>query len=226
MTGGWYNEPQRHALAARGIPTVETRAARGRRTGSEKALRRAGYTSIEEARRAVVQSRMTPEELLAWKIDTTYSVSPDTAFEFRDDEELWTLDKVSVGDQQLLIDEALGRRWSREWRPTTHLVPKIKRGEKMTVYRSSDVGDIIPGSYVSESMEYASEHGRCHIPEDCEWRIYHLEVYPDELMWYGDPHEFIFIPRSPERWLEIARDRVKDIPMNIQEELLASGGGP
>jgi hypothetical protein len=169
---------------------------------------------------------MTLEELLAWEIDSTYSVSPDAAFDYRNDEELWTLDKVSVGDQQLFIDEALGRRWSHEWKPTTHLAERIRRGEKITVYRSSDVGDIIPGSYVSESEEYATEHGKRSIGEGYDWKIYSLEVYPDELMWYGDPHEFIFIPRSPERWLEIANERIKDVPFEVQLELIGMGGGP
>ena len=216
---GWHYEPHRHALAARGIPTTFTPK------GFKKSLHRAGYTSLEEARRAVVQSRMTPEEVIDWNIDTTYSASPDAVFDY-DDEDKWTLDKVAVGDQQLFVDEALGGRWSHSWNPTTHLASKIKRGEKITIYRSSDVGDIIPGSYVSESEQYAREHGERSIGENYDWKIYSMEAYPDELMWHGDPHEFIFIPQSPERWLEIARDRVKDIPLEIQRELLDLGGGP
>lgn len=217
---GWHHEPHRHALAARGIPTTFTPK------GFKKSLDRAGYTSLEEARRAVVQACMTPEQVLEWNIDTTYSTSPDAAFDYRNDDELWTLDQVAVGDQQLFIDEALGGRWSHSWNPTTHLASKIKRGEKITIYRSSDVGDIIPGSYVSESEEYAREHGERSIGEEYDWKIYSLDTYPDELMWYGDPHEFLFIPRSPERWLEIARDRIKDIPLEVQRELLDLGGGP
>lgn len=216
---GWHYEPHRHALAARGIPTTFTPK------GFKKSLHRAGYTSLEEARKAVVQAHMTPEEVLDWNIDTTYSASPDAVFDYEDDEK-WTLDEVAAGDQQLFVDEALGGRWSHAWKPTTHLIPMIRRGEKIIIYRSSDVGDIIPGSYVSESEEYARKHGERSIGEDYDWKIYSLEVYTDELMWYGDPHEFIFIPRSPERWLEISRDRVRDIPMEVQEELLALGGGP
>ena len=77
---GWFSDPYRHALASRGIPTTFTPK------GVEKALRRAGYTSMEEARRAVVQSRMTPEEVLEWEVDTIYSASPSAAFSYRDDE--------------------------------------------------------------------------------------------------------------------------------------------
>jgi len=216
---GWYHEPYRHSLAARGVPMSFAPK------GVTKSLQRAGYTSLEEARRAVVQAYMTPEEVLGWNINTTYSASPDAVFDY-DDEEKWTLDKVSVGDQQLFMDEALGGRWSHAWKPTTHLASKIKRGEKITIYRASDVGDIIPGSYVSESEEYAQEHGKRSIGEEYDWKIYSMEAYPDELMWYGDPHEFLFIPRSSERWLEIARERVRDIPLEVQEELLALGGGP
>lgn len=216
---GWHYEPHRHALAARGIPTTFTPK------GFEKSLHRAGYTSLEEARRAVVQAHMTPEEVLDWNIDTTYSASPDAVFDYEDDEK-WTLDKVADGDQRLFVDEALGGRWSHAWKPTTHLISAIKKGEMITIYRSSDVGDIIPGSYVSESEEYVREHGERSIGKDYPWKIYSMEVYPDELMWYGDPHEFLFIPRSPERWLEIAKERVKDIPLEVQEDLLALGGGP
>ena len=193
--------------------------------GFKKSLQRAGYKDIEEARRAVVQANMTPEEVLDWKIDSTYSASPDTVFDYEDDDK-WTLDEVAAGDQQLFIDEALGGRWSHDWNPTIYLASNIKRGEKITIYRSSDVGDIIPGSYVSESKEYAQEHGERSIGEDYSWKIYSLDVYPDELMWYGDPHEFIFIPKSPERWLEIARERVRDIPIEVQDELMALGRGP
>ena len=216
---GWFSDPHRHALAARGVRTSFTPK------GFKKSLQRVGYTSLEEARRAVVQAHMTPEEVLDWNIETTYSASPDDAFSYRDDE-IWTLDEVAVGDQQLFIDEALGGRWFHAWKPTTHLIPAIKKGEKITIYRASDVGDIIPGSYISESEEYAREHGERSIGEEYPWKIYSLEAYPDELMWYGDPHEFLFIPRSPERWLEIARERVKDIPFEVQLELIGLGGGP
>ena len=128
-------------------------------------------------------------------------------------------------EDQWYINEALGKRWERDWRPTTRLIPKIRRGEKITIYRASDIGDIIPGSYVSESLDYAQQHGERSIGDEYPWRLYSLDVYPDELLWYGDPHEFLFIPRSPERWLQIARERVRDIPLEVQDELLVLGGG-
>jgi len=73
-------------------------------------------------------------------------------------------------------------------KPSLYLIPDIKQGNLITIYRASPLQGILPGAYVSESKEYAIFHGETTVLGD--YIISSSQAYPD------DPHEFIYIPRD------------------------------
>jgi hypothetical protein len=70
----------------------------------------------------------------------------------------------------------------------------------MRIYRTADAscgakwGAILPGASVSESLEYVKRHADLHL--DASHKVLSTMVYPDELLTLGNPHEFIYVPRS------------------------------
>lgn len=70
----------------------------------------------------------------------------------------------------------------------------------LKVFRASDsscgaqYGAILPGAYVTELKSQAYQHGRTYLQRSFD--IFSTHVYPDELLTLGDPHDFIYIPRS------------------------------
>jgi hypothetical protein len=123
------------------------------------------------------------------------SKTPKTVFGW-DRGEYETLSDLAAGDDTFRFNEALGKGYESDTPNTMRLAGKIKSGNQITIYRASDVGDILPGSYVSESRKYVESHGENII--NAPYEIFSMDVYPDELMTYGDPHEFIYIPRTKE----------------------------
>jgi hypothetical protein len=101
-----------------------------------------------------------------------------------------------------------------------HLLDKIKRNEPITVYRVSEKEGIIPGSYVSESLEYVKEHQERTLAG--KGQIYKMSVKPSELMTYGDPHEFIYIPESVEAFhkkiIQQALSEGKPVPAEVLKD--------
>ena len=86
----------------------------------------------------------------------------------------------------------------------------------IAVYRAS-LFPIIPGSYVTESRNYASFHREyVNAPE---YRIYSLTVPLVSLIWMGDPHEFIYAP-TLEEWKSVATQRVTKFPILLQNDVL------
>ena len=117
------------------------------------------------------------------------SRSPSRVFNYDRSEYETLFDLVS---DNYRLREVLGDGYDEK--PNLKLIPKIRKNEKITVYRSADTGGILPGSFVSESFNYVQEHGERSISND--YKVYKLEVYPDELLTYDDPHEFIYVPRD------------------------------
>lgn len=155
------------------------------------------------------KQEMTPEELRNYEFEgagSGHSITPKKALDYRDGkDEFETLYDISNYDDQWRLYNALGQGWSGHWgkvRPSIHLIPKIKSNQPITIYRVSNQNSIFPGAYVTESKEYAIYHGENILNGD--YKLSSLEVYPDELMVYDDPHEFIYIPRS----LDIAHKRL------------------
>lgn len=166
--------------------------------------------------------QMTKEELKQWEFDVPAgggSKSPKTVLNWKRDE-YETLADLAKQDDKYRFHESLGKGWN-DIPHSAYLIPKIQRGDKITIYRSSDTGDIVPGSYVSESLRYVNEHGDRSIPNK-KWKVYKTEVYPDELMTYGDPHEFIYIPRSVESYHKLVVDKAllegKKVPKKVRRE--------
>jgi len=149
-------------------------------------------------RSPILKPTMTLEEFKNWDFHVPEggsSKTPKTVLSW-DRADYETLYDLSQQGDQFRFDEALGKGW-KEWKPSLYLREQIKRNEPITVYRASDTGDIIPGSYVSESLEYVKEHQE-NIMQGAG-KIYSLNVKPDELMTYDDPHEFIYIPMDADK---------------------------
>jgi len=152
--------------------------------------------------------KMSKEELEQYEFPAAewgHSITPKKAFEKRKNKDFDTLYDLSQYPDQWNFLNALGKGWEGHWentRPSLHLIDKIKQNQPITIYRASDTGGILPGAYVTESKEYAIFHGQTSM--NGKYKIYQLNVYPDELMSYGDAHEFIYIPRN----LDIAHERM------------------
>ena len=157
-------------------------------------------------------SKLTKEELANLEfpvIEGGHSITPKDALERRknkDFETFETLYDLATYDDPWRFYESLGKGWEGHWdnkvTPSLHLINKIKNNEPIMIYRASNMGGILPGAYVTESREYAIFHGQSCIPG--KYKIYQMKVYPDELMSHGDPHEFVYIPRS----VDIAHKRL------------------
>jgi len=154
--------------------------------------------------------KMTPEELREYEFDAAewgHSITPKNAFDKRENEdEFETLADIASYNDTWRLNNILGKGWEGHWenvRPSTYLIPAIKQGQPITIYRAGNQQGILPGAYVTESKEYAIFHGETSIPGD--YVISSIQVYPDELMTYDDPHEFIYIPRN----LQTAYERLK-----------------
>lgn len=196
----------------------------GARTALPKALKKAGFKTVRDAWHAVRQALMTPEEVLQWSFPRPEgggSKDPAAVFSWPRtlEDGFETLYSVARQKDQYNLREILGASYARDWKPMFHLIPKILQDEPIDIYRASDVGDILPGSYVSESLEYVKGHAERSIPGSFE--IYSMKARPSELFTYYDPHEFLYIPESPEAWLEVARTRVELLPEWAAEELLS-----
>ena len=101
----------------------------------------------------------------------------------------------------------------------------------MTVYQvaslesGADFGAILPGAAVSECVSHAQWFADVGLVKSA--RLLSTKVYPDELVTQGNPHDFIYVPRSVkagfERYLadvkreqesELARVR-KGLPTSV-----------
>jgi hypothetical protein len=75
-----------------------------------------------------------------------------------------------------------------------------KAHETIRVFRAVDStcglqwGAILPGACVSESHSFVQRHAELYL--NTESQILSTDVYTDELVTFGNPHEFIYIPRS------------------------------
>jgi predicted nucleotidyltransferase/8-oxo-dGTP pyrophosphatase MutT (NUDIX family) len=158
----------------------------------------------------------TPEELASMDIDVpaSGSISPRRSFEWRAEmgegagaSGHETLADLASYDDQWRFEDVLGKGWDRSLDGvpgSLHLKDAIKAGRKIRVFRAATIGGIMPGSYVTESLPYARRHGEMQF-HGRKWRVFAIEVYPDELVSLGDPHEFIYVPRDP----QVAHDRLR-----------------
>lgn len=95
----------------------------------------------------------------------------------------------------------------KEYRATTAdtllEVPPIKLPNSnalITVYRvaspesGADFGAILPGAAVSECVSHAQWFADVDLVKNA--RMLSTKVFPDELVTHGNPHDFIYVPRS------------------------------
>lgn len=141
---------------------------------------------------------MTKDEIRNWDFPVPVggaSMTPKTVFSWarKDYETLYDLSKQK---DPFRFNEILGKGWEHEWKSMLHLKPKIIKNQPITIYRATEYNYIIPGAYVSESLEYVKGHLKRILHG--KGKIISAEVKPSELMIYGDPHEFIYIPESVE----------------------------
>lgn len=150
---------------------------------------------------------LTKEQLEKYEFEhpQSGSITPKRAFEKRQEGEWESLYDLSQYPDQWNFLNALGKGWEGHWEgvgASLYLINKIKSNSPINIYRASNTGGILPGAYVSESKLYAINHGETIL--DGRYKLYQLSVYPDELMSLGDPHEFLYIPRS----LDVAHERL------------------
>jgi len=141
---------------------------------------------------------MTKDEIRNWDFHVPIggaSMTPKTVFSWAK-EDYETLYDLSKQKDSFRLNEVLGKGWEHEWKPMLHLKLKIVKDQPITIYRATEYAYIIPGSYVSESLEYVEGHLETILRG--KGKIISAEVKPSELMIYGDPHEFIYIPESVE----------------------------
>lgn len=153
----------------------------------------------------------TVEEFKNWEFyvpEGGASKTPKTVFSW-DRADYETLADIAKSDE-FRLDESLGAHYPSEVPKTLHLKSKIKNGEPLKIFRAAPKNQgIIPGSYVSESKAYVQFHGENIIQQTEDWIIHEETVFPDELMTYGDPHEFIYIPRTPELGFKRFQKQIK-----------------
>ncbi len=167
----------------------------------------------------VIAPKMSKEELLNMDFKrTSGSYSPKSAFDIRESintqgtAEHETVTDLAKHEDQWRFNEIFDKDPNNpsEYKTPQSIINAIRKGKEITVYRTSDIGDILPGAYVTELKKYAIDHGERSINAPHE--LYSLKVYPDELVTLGDPHEFIYIPRN----IDIAYDRyLKQTKNNI-----------
>ena len=130
-------------------------------------------------------SSKTPKTVMNWK---------------REDYE--TLLDLAKQEDTFRFDEAIGKNEKFTGiKSSAKLKDKILKNEPIIIYRAVPINEkqtLLPGAYVTESLEYAKRHGDLIIKGGTkeDYEILKETVKPDELMTYGDPHEFIYIPES------------------------------
>lgn len=149
-----------------------------------------GGLAIETPTEEIIRSK---EEFVNWEFDIPEGLgnapfTPKGAFELRRDvetgtDEMETVASVVEGEDQIF-----------DYEIAPELVEAARNDELITVYRVDDNAGIIPGAYVTESREYAEQHGESVLKGD--FFLQEEQVYADELMTRGDPHEFLYIPRN------------------------------
>lgn len=165
---------------------------------------------------------MTKDEIREWDFPVPKggaSMTPKTVFSWAK-EDYKTLYDLSKQKDQFRFNEVLGKGWEHEWKPMLHLKGKIAKNQPITIYRATEYDYIIPGSYVSESLEYAEGHLERILRG--KGKILSTEVKPSDLMIYGDPHEFIYIPESVEAFhkpfIQKALKEGKPIPEKVLKD--------
>lgn len=165
---------------------------------------------------------MTKDEIRKWDFPVPEggaSMTPKTVFAWQK-EDYDTLYDLSKQKDQFRFNEVLGKGWEYEWKPMLHLKGKIGKNQPITIYRATEYDYIIPGSYVSESLEYVEGHLERIMRG--EGKILSTEVKPSELMIYGDPHEFIYIPESVEAFhkplIQKALKEGKPVPEEVLKD--------
>lgn len=100
----------------------------------------------------------------------------------------------------------------------------------MTIYRvagtesGADFGAILPGAAVSECVSHAQWFADAGLVKNA--RLLSTKVFPDELVTYGNPHDFIYVPRSVragfERYLaDVKREQESELA-RVRKSLASS----
>jgi hypothetical protein len=171
------------------------------------------HTDTITLKEMIRQANMTYDDLKAWRIPSLPSgggslqpynaMLPSTRLEFE------TVNSIVMGHDEYNKRESFGDNYRA-------MLRQLRVNRQLRIYRAS-IFPIVPGSYVSESREYAVMH-KTYVNAP-EYKIWSILVSPSMLGWYGDPHEFIFLPTYDE-WKSIASARVSKVPKNIQELIM------
>ncbi len=127
-----------------------------------------------------------------------FSWSPKAAFDARETGEVGP-----DGESETLYDfltkpDYIGIAAQTLLEVSPRFLPKV--GVLMTVYRAADkgcgadYGVILPGACVTESKAHANRHADLYLNK--QHKLMATKVYPDELVTHGNPHDFIYVPRT------------------------------
>jgi hypothetical protein len=127
-----------------------------------------------------------------------FSWSPMKAFKARDSGQLGPGGELET--LQTYLNQKELRSTAADILLEVHLFKLPSPNALVTIYRvastdsGSDFGAIIPGAAVSESLSRAqwfADDGQVKTT-----KLLSTKVFPDELVTHGNPHEFIYVPRS------------------------------
>ena len=158
-----------------------------------------------------------------------FSWSPLKAFKARDSGQMGQGGELET--LQTYLDQKELRSTAANILLEIHMFKLPNSNALMTVYQvaslesGADFGAILPGAAVSECVSHAQWFADADLVKNA--RLLSTKVYPDELVTQGNPHDFIYVPRSVkagfERYLadvkreqesELARVR-KGLPTSV-----------
>lgn len=172
---------------------------------------------------------MTRDELKNWEFPVPEggaSKTPKTVFNWQKGVDFESLAEVT---DEFRLNEIFGidKRMKFGIKPSIKEKVLAKHNKPLTIYRVVEKGsgqDIIPGAYVTESLEYAKRHGDTILKKQMglDYEIKKSMVMPSELLVYGDPHEFIYVPDSIEGYhktkIRQALSEGKPVPAEVLKD--------
>jgi hypothetical protein len=148
-------------------------------------------------------TQLSPEALRSFDFElcdrsTYFSWSPKAAFDAREAGEVGSNGEYETLYDYLTQPDGADIAADTLLEVSRRMLPKAD--VQMTVYRAADetcgadLRAILPGASVTESKAYAKEHADLYLSGQNQ--LMETDVFPDELVTRGSPHDFTYIPRS------------------------------
>ena len=127
-----------------------------------------------------------------------FSWSPAKAFKVRDSGQMGTGSELETLHTYLIQKDLRSTAADILLDVHPHKLPNTNA--LVTIYRivspesGADFGAILPGAAVSECVSHAQWFADAGLLKNA--RMLSTKVFPDELVTHGNPHDFIYVPRS------------------------------